>query len=300
MSEKQSGEKHVSAPKAAGSAQAPSSVPVTKPVTAEAPKASNAEASKSLSEKSPVSDDKEPANNEKRTTSYNRIALYQRLSVLRKQISVTGTVMNDNMDSSLGSIGYIALFLGAGLKDLQKLAALAPTLLNSKRASQIADSLLKLYELISEYRMVWRIWGTVATVDWAISCFENPSEDRFTRWATYVQGVAGVLYQVQEDLAYLAMKGVLPISDKTQTRLWIWSCIPWAVHVNLELLKLLRAKALGEKNLLKPAFVNLAWLPLTAHWSTEKGIFSPTQVGLLGALASVPGAFPHWRKLITG
>jgi hypothetical protein len=117
------------------------------------------------------------------------------------------------------------------------------------------------------------------------------------RWATYIQGVAGALYQLQEDLAYLAMKGVLPISDKMQGKLWIWSCICWAIHVQLELIVVLRRRFAGEKDLLLPAFVNMAWLPLTIHWSLENGALTPIQVGLLGALASIPGALPHWRKL---
>lgn len=46
----------------------------------------------------------------------------------------------------------------------------------------------------------------------------------------------------------------------------------------------------------KEMIVNLAYAPLTVHWSLEKGMLGDVWVGLLGSVAGVAGLEALWRK----
>lgn len=207
-------------------------------------------------------------------TKKNPITVYQRLQKLRlcmKQFSANQGRVGDLM---LSSTGYPATLLSALL---------------ATRNPALSGHLKNLSSAISDYRMFWRVFHTPATIEWALDLLlNNKQSNTFLRWSDYIQAVSGVGYQVLEDIAYLAMKGVLPISAARQADIWVVSCLFWLVHVALELIKAAYFRAHGEPVNKLNLLVNLAWAPLTVHWSTYTGIFDPQWVGLLGSIACVP------------
>ncbi|KAL7267794.1 hypothetical protein RUND412_009601 [Rhizina undulata] len=58
------------------------------------------------------------------------------------------------------------------------------------------------------------------------------------------QVLANAAYQVFENAAYLAQHGVLPINQRKQNKMWLWSSRFWMVHVGLEFAKLRREHTL--------------------------------------------------------
>ncbi|OTB17998.1 hypothetical protein K445DRAFT_315756 [Daldinia sp. EC12] len=131
-----------------------------------------------------------------------------------------------------------------------------------------------------------------------------------------------IIFQALENGAYLSSKNVLGWTPAAQRRASLWSARFWAAFVGAEIGRLMYesrkrgrrtraekfadgAKTASEvqaeekewnatwrKTLLR----NLAWAPLTLHWSSETGLLGETAVG---ALACVPGVIQMrdlWRR----
>lgn len=103
------------------------------------------------------------------------------------------------------------------------------------------------------------------------------------------------------------------MNKRTETDLWLWSCRFWAAHVCLEFVRLYRERQLRllqqekEKCEEKTTGVteggmgnkwwaelvmNLAYAPLTVHWSLEKGLgFRDVEIGYLGVIAAVASIY---------
>ena len=137
-----------------------------------------------------------------------------------------------------------------------------------------------------------------------------------------------------ENAAYLAGKGVLKMAPERQARAWLWSARFWAAHVALDLGRLWRERALraarraertarvrgtegSEKELgaqiaragaeeraeaeqehgwRSELLVDLAYAPLTAHWSVPGGVLPAVWMGLLGSVAGVVGLGEAWKR----
>ncbi|KAI8133120.1 hypothetical protein DUD61_003232 [Geotrichum candidum] len=235
-------------------------------------------------------------------------------------------------DSNLAFVGYGLLFLSESLKHLSgalsaggkatNLLARAPPLLRENpllaRVLAAPQGLIAptraLSNLISDIRIFNRMWGLIPLSVWAVDVWAQPPEDPVVRRIVYTQVVANLLYQPLENVAYLAMHGVLPVSGSNQTKLWIYSCYLWALHVVLDLWRLYRERVLiqrknklagekGEKEKLDFSWyqylvINLSYLPLTVHWSLEKGCLNDWTVGLLGATAAAASIYPRWKNLL--
>jgi len=115
----------------------------------------------------------------------------------------------------------------------------------------------------------------------------------------------------------LSSKGVLGWSKEKQGKAWVWSSRFWMAHVGLDLLRLgheLRKrnkrveelKGIGgvvdeqvereiREKWRRELVVNLAYAPLTVHWSLEKGLVSEFWVGVLGSVAGVMGFREVWK-----
>ncbi|ANB13012.1 conserved fungal protein [Sugiyamaella lignohabitans] len=210
-------------------------------------------------------------------------SLYSILIKLRTFLRKLSAIAANHMDPTLSTIGYSSLLLSAIVKA-------TPT-------RSLSSNFRSLYSMISDFRMFLRLWGTLSVAEWTVDTLADPgSDDPLIKFCTYIQAIAGTLYQLLEDLAYLSSKKVISLSAPTEGKIWIVSCYFWALHVQLELIKIFRRKWQGEKNLLTSFIVNLAWLPLTVHWSTESGFLQDHHVGFFGTLASAPRVIPHWIK----
>jgi len=186
---------------------------------------------------------------------------------------------------------------------------------------RLSNSLKALSDLIGDFRIFVRLWGLLGIWKWGKSLLDDPPADLVLKRIAWAQVLVNVLYQFLENGAYLASKGVLEWSADKQTKAWIWSSRFWAAHVALDfwrlaherdirrakLIKAMRegnaskvAKERGrlqeEKAWRKDMVVNLAYAPLTVHWSLEKGIVGDVWVGLLGAVAGVAGLRELWKE----
>lgn len=131
---------------------------------------------------------------------------------------------------------------------------------------------------------------------------KKDEKSTFDRALAVAQLVALVSFQATENVAFLAAKRVLPVRPALQLRLARWSVRSWASYVFMELGRLLleRHRALEEVGGKKARatlewelgwqrdfFRNLAWAPLTLHWSVDDG---PLNDFAIGALAMWPAA----------
>ncbi|OTA81771.1 hypothetical protein M434DRAFT_401236 [Hypoxylon sp. CO27-5] len=146
-------------------------------------------------------------------------------------------------------------------------------------------------------------------------------EDKLETTISWLQLGTCIVFQALENGAYLSSKGVLGWSPATQRRASLWSARFWAAFVGVEVGRLfyeshrrgLRSreeKFAGGKTAAqvqaeemewndawkKSVARNLAWAPLTVHWSMENGLLGEMAVG---ALASIPGVIQMrdlWRR----
>jgi hypothetical protein len=111
---------------------------------------------------------------------------------------------------------------------------------------------------------------------------------------------------------------------KRETWWWVWSSRFWAAYVACEILRLLVERAYrepraevagdGEKEdklrleqertesyntkftWWKDLISNIAYAPMTIHWSIEEGLLSELQVGIFGTIAGGALLADAWRK----
>ncbi|KAI1772429.1 hypothetical protein F4818DRAFT_425884 [Hypoxylon cercidicola] len=149
----------------------------------------------------------------------------------------------------------------------------------------------------------------------------SAKEDRVETAISWVQMATCVVFQSLENVAYLSSKDVLGWSAAAQHRAGLWSARFWAAFVGVELGRLAyEARKRGRRTRAerfaggktaaevqkdeadwsdawrKSVLRNLAWAPLTLHWSSEAGLLGEMAVG---ALASVPGVIQMrdlWRR----
>lgn len=208
--------------------------------------------------------------------------------------------------------------------------------------SGAAESLTKVYNLIGDARMFFRIWGLLPIIQWLSSIERNRPPTRRLLTLERLQGWSMLAYYPLEHLYYLLAHGIIPSeipkpsvstllpftkSKPSEKRipldinaLGIWSCRFWALYVALQLAhlredrKLLQmrerdinksktATAVEKEELHKrwDAFwsevvVNVGYLPLTVHWSLEKGLFNnDIWVGVFGLLAGLASWRSGWK-----
>ncbi|KAH8894868.1 hypothetical protein GQ53DRAFT_792713 [Thozetella sp. PMI_491] len=202
-------------------------------------------------------------------------------------------------------------------------SAKLPSTAAAAAALVLAQRLRALATLLADVRTAMRLWGLLSMYLWgrrlvlkhlaarkakATEKGTEPQETAAETALAWAQFLSCTAYQVLENGAYLASKGVLGWAPATQGRASRWSVRCWALFVGLELGRLV-AEGLGDgkdgrikktavevetwrKNLVR----NLAWAPLTVHWSLEKGFASETAIAMLG---SVPGMIQMrdlWRS----
>ena len=193
-----------------------------------------------------------------------------------------------------------------------------PTSAAAARAALVLAGRLKaLSGLLSEARMILRLWALLGMYFWAkglvsktLSSLSSSSSEKSTKEKSpttsklataleYTRLTLCVALQALENGAYLSQRGVLGWSPAKQGLAYKWSARFWAAYVGIEIGKLLAegAGAAAEKQPYeakeketiqwrKKVARNMAWMPLTIHWSTDSGIVNEPLIGLL---ASIPG-----------
>jgi hypothetical protein len=158
-------------------------------------------------------------------------------------------------------------------------------------------------------------------------------KEKTLRRLTWAAIASCVGFQVLENGAYLSSKGALTTASWTgevgkarENQWWLWSSRFWAVYVGVELTRLaverfyrdefaedgaigdeekedkirreerLKAKKLKEWLWWKDLASNLAYAPMTVHWSLERGLLSDWGVGACGIVAGGALLMDAWRK----
>ncbi|KAF7972476.1 hypothetical protein HWV62_17900 [Athelia sp. TMB] len=202
--------------------------------------------------------------------------------------------------------------------------------------SGAAPRLTKLAGIIGDAQMLWRIWGLLPIFQWLISLERTPPPTRNLHTIERIQGWAMLGYYPLEHASYLRSHDLIPetvpspasyISDTAKPisinagKLGMWSCRFWALYVFMQFAHLREDRKLllqRERSLKKgkaPAMageledlsrrwdaywnemvVNLSNLPLTIHWSLEKGIIkNDIWVGIFGLIGAIASFRSGWR-----
>ncbi|KAF4333117.1 hypothetical protein FBEOM_13065 [Fusarium beomiforme] len=172
----------------------------------------------------------------------------------------------------------------------------------------LAERARALSDILDDWQIITRLWGLFAT--WAeakdfINSFNaaepdiDKSEKGKRRYflqkairASYIVGLFG--YYGTENLAWLARRGVLKWSAKTESKLMLWSLKSWGVYVISELAQLLydrsENKRIGKeqdqetRTQWRRRFTQmLLYGPLTVHWIRDGTVFPETIASFLAA-----------------
>jgi hypothetical protein len=204
--------------------------------------------------------------------------------------------------------------------------------------SSAAQGWTKFGGIVSDSRMLWRIWGLLPIFQWLISLERNPPPTRNLLTIERLQGWSMLAYYPLEHIYYLCSHGIIPSSIPSFSSLFsstgkripinadaigIWSCRFWALYVMLQFAHLqddrkllqLRERSLSKAKGKAPAIAgeleelrkrwdsywneliaNIGYLPLTIHWSLEKGLFSnDAWIGAFGLIAALASFRSGWK-----
>ncbi|KAF2676465.1 hypothetical protein K458DRAFT_424678 [Lentithecium fluviatile CBS 122367] len=237
------------------------------------------------------------------TTSYT-------LSLLHAVLSRVLSTRLTHLATSLAEKATPVLLPG------EAFVATVPAPPSTLRLANTVAATKALTAVIDDYRIFVRLWGLAGVYVWARGVWtaslgkEAGTKERWVRRVVWAQIASIVLFQVLENGAYLASKGVLTSAAwsgedgaKREVRWWMWSSRFWAAYVALELARLailrsyntsLSAGATAEeKDLLgdgekegkllrevrqredwlwwRDLVSNLGYMPMTLHWSVEEG-----------------------------
>ncbi|KAM7184656.1 hypothetical protein V8F33_012859 [Rhypophila sp. PSN 637] len=184
-------------------------------------------------------------------------------------------------------------------------------------ALSLAKKLNNLSSLTSEARTISRLWALLGMYFWGRGLVakilarrsrssSSPSEkgeekeSKLDLLISATQLSLCIALQGLENGAFLSSKGVMSWTPATQGWAYKWSVRCWAMYIGVELGKL-AAERFGpnagvttlttkeEKQAWRNKFArNLAWAPLTVHWSVDGGLAGVNE-GVVGLLGSIPG-----------
>ncbi|KAM7202275.1 hypothetical protein V8F20_004442 [Naviculisporaceae sp. PSN 640] len=198
----------------------------------------------------------------------------------------------------------------AEIPSTAKTAAAAAALDLSKRLNALSS-------LTSEARTISRLWALLGMYFWGrglvAKILASRRKTSTSEKAEEAPAAAGtktdllisatqlslcVALQALENGAFLSSKGVMSWSPATQGWAYKWSVRFWAAYIGVELGKLAAERFGGQGQSLKTQAEqdawrdkfarNLAWAPLTIHWSLDGGLAGFNE-GVVGLLGSIPG-----------
>ncbi|KAI8145604.1 peroxisomal biogenesis factor 11 [Fennellomyces sp. T-0311] len=192
--------------------------------------------------------------------------------------------------------------------------------LGSKRIQNLASP-------VSDFRILLRYYGLLPMVQYMNYIEFHPPATPLALGIERLQNWCNIIYYPLEHIYWLGAHQVIPLSDDKTNKIGIWSCRFWAAYVVLEygrLAEQYRCLKKRETGLLKRikagdvetdedpeaemasikaerssifvnTMINSGYLPLTVHWSLEKGLISDVWVGLFGGFASIFQIYAAWR-----
>lgn len=179
----------------------------------------------------------------------------------------------------------------------------------STSPSALSSRLKLLSGKLADVRILLRLFGIIPCYQWFLATHANPPPDPTIAQIVKLQTYANMLYYPLENAAYLGSQSILPMSKRTEMDLWLWSVRFWGVHVGLDLCRLWRERTIRmkgkmaekeedrgwEKRWWAQVVMNLAYAPLTVHWSLENGLgFRDVDIGYFGVIAAVASIYLGW------
>ncbi|KAI2706489.1 hypothetical protein CBS147372_400 [Penicillium roqueforti] len=180
-----------------------------------------------------------------------------------------------------------------------------------------------LSSLASETRYNLRLFGLLPLWIWGADTLKSPPADPILHALTVLQVISNVIYQLLENVGYLASKGVVSkrfVDKYGGVAKWeIWSTRGWFGHIFFQFFVLWRQSVLRRQRLAaqraaagtvetketkaedsealrleirawrKSMVNNVIWAPLCLHWCLEKGIGIPDS--LTGLISFCAGAW---------
>jgi len=202
--------------------------------------------------------------------------------------------------------------------------------LREKPVSPTAKGLGKFAENLGSARRVSGLWGLLIIIRWISSIERLEPKSRFIQTIERIQALSMLTFYTLENLSFFTSPSA-PILTKyfsssshpniMTTKASLWGIRAWAIYTFLQLVhlradgkelrrkqRILEKSAVGETTDVdvielkkqKRAIVlctveNLAYLPLTIHWSFVGGIFkSEFPVNLLGLIAALASFRAGW------
>lgn len=164
-----------------------------------------------------------------------------------------------------------------------------------------------------------RLFGLIPLWIWGSETLRSPPADPIIHALTVLQIISNVIYQLLENVAYLASKGVISKHFVEKyggiNKLYVWSTRGWFGHIFFQFFVLWRQHVLRNNRLQaqkttsgtsekgtkpednealrmelrawrKSLINNTIWAPMCLHWCFEKGIGIPDQLhGLISFMA---------------
>lgn len=211
---------------------------------------------------------------------------------------------------------------------LKSLASHSP---NSSRKKSLVSRLTALSQLLSDARTTYRLWDLISIIQWHRSLNSLPSSASKPVQIERLQVITMLIYYPLEHLYFLASKQVIPLSTRLLNKAALYSCRAWAAYTILhffhlwEEFKLLEKETRRIKSQATMAFgsaqkldtvvasslrqmeerraavinglvVNLAYTPLTLHWSLPNGLYASEAItGICGLVAAVAQLRAGWK-----
>ncbi|KAF8486270.1 hypothetical protein DFH94DRAFT_177832 [Russula ochroleuca] len=207
--------------------------------------------------------------------------------------------------------------------------------LRNEPTSSLTPKLAKLAGIIGDARTLWGIWGMLPIIQWLISLERAPPPTRRLLTIERTQGWTMLAFYPLQHLSYfrkhdliptaLPLPPGLPSSGKLRrvtinpAAISLWSSRLWATYIVLQLahlredrsLLIKKRRALSrlssvEKERAELArrwdtwynelAVNLSFLPMTIHWSLERGLFkNDAWISFFGLAAAIASFRNGWK-----
>ncbi|OLY85121.1 hypothetical protein AYI68_g701 [Smittium mucronatum] len=197
-------------------------------------------------------------------------------------------------------------------------------LMRSPKRMGAAKRLAALSAILSDYRICGRVTDFFPLYISSIHTILKPPSSKLLQFTTTLQSISMMLFYPLERAYWLGLHEIVPMSMASVGRVGIASVRFWAIWVVLNFLRLgisykdlmaRRVEILGSRKLSAEAMQkeleevdsqvtswkcslvnNLAYFPLTLHWSFPNEIVPDVAVGILGTIAGLASAINRWSS----
>ncbi|KAJ5102180.1 hypothetical protein NUU61_004402 [Penicillium alfredii] len=228
------------------------------------------------------------------------------------------------------SAPWIAVQIRLGILARVRGRHLGPPRVKSPTSAAATSRWAALSSLASETRYNLRLFGLLQLWIWGSETLKSPPADPVLRALAVLQVISNVIYQLLENVAYLASKGVVSKRFVEKyggiDKWYIWSTRGWFGHIFFQFFVLWRQHVLRRERVAearaaagrvesktttkaedseelrleirawrKSLVNNTVWAPLCFHWCLEKGIGIPAYMtGLISFLAGAWSLHDMW------